>query len=413
MYPSKILLIITIIIFILSGYNGFLIQEGFLKINQSYLSLFLDVVLSIITIFSINKTKQVKKLILYFLIFLLTTILSFIINFNELTTIVYFNGLREFLPYFLFPIIFINIFQSYNKELLVKYFDIFLHVFLILQIPVSLYQFSINGAGDMVGGTQGEGYSGILTFIIFLSTYYLIIKRFDENNIFRSFIRKSYLLIYWIPAFINETKISFIFIALFFLLLVKISASNIHKYIYIIIILIPSIFVFNTIYQNVTSEFDSNEFLSDDFVDAYLLSDNDENTDITRFGKLTILMNDFNKHELIFGKGIGQFKGGTTLALTPFASKYEWLLSGSVPTLFFLLVQVGIIGALIFIFYWIRLINLYRIKRRTNYSLNLITFTTICFIIIQFYNDSLRSLFFSGIIMYFTCYAVYECKKQI
>lgn len=413
MYPNKIILNFLIFILAISGLNGFLIEEGLLNINQSFLNLILDVALLIVFIFSIKNTKQFRQLFFVLLVFILLTVISFILNSDELNIIIYLNGLREFLPYFLFPIIYINLFQSSQRHFIIKKFNAFLYLFLFLQIPISFYQFSINGAGDMVGGTQGKGFSGNLTFIVFLSTFYLMTQGFDEKNIIRSFLKKSYLLIFWLPAFINETKISYILISLFVFLLVKLSISNIPKYIFIVILLFPALYIFNYVYQNTSNYFDSTEFLSSDFLEEYLTSDDEQYSDIPRFQKVAIFLTRFNKTEIILGKGIGQFKGGTTLALTPFASKYDWLLNGSVPMLFFLLVQVGIVGTSVFILYWILIITIKPRNQKISYSTNIITFCTVCFLIIQLYNESLRSLFFSGIMMYIICYAVYSLNSQI
>jgi hypothetical protein len=407
---TKYIIYIVIIILFISGINGFLFEEGFISISPSILSVFLDGLLLIVTIFSIKNIKQTRKLISIFVLFLLLTLITNILNPNELTATLYLNGLREFLPYFLFPIIYLNIFQSSLQDYFVKKINIFLYFFLIVQIPVSLYQFSINGAGDAVGGTLGEGASGILTFIVFLATYYLMTRDIDYKNIVKSFIKKIYLLIFWLPAFINETKISFFLIILFFLLLISFSFSNLIKYLLIGIVLIPALFLFDSIYNNITGNSYTNEILDKDFFESYLMSDEEHYTDIPRLQKIAIIFTTFKTEEIIFGKGVGQFKGGTTLSLTPFAAQNDWLLQGSRPMFFFLLVQIGVVGVILFCFYWVFLITLRRKKNQVNYSGNLIIYAFACFIIIQFYNDSLRSLFFCGIIMYIMCYAISQKK---
>lgn len=406
MYKKKIILYAIISILAISGFNGYLIEIGLLNINQSILNLLLDAFLLIVAFFSIKNNTQIRTHLFVFLIFIFITIFTYILNVNELTPLIYFNGLREFIPYFLFPIIYLNLFQSRWRHIWIKNFDRFLYVFLALQIPVTLYQFSIHGTGDMVGGTQGEGFSGILTFTVFLGTYYLMTQGFDEQHLVKSVAKKSYLLIFWLPAFINETKISFILIPLFLFLLVKFAVSNIPKYIYILLIMVPSLFFFNYIYQRIATDFDSNDFLTAEFLQEYLASDNEQYDDVPRFEKLAFFMNNFDQQEILFGQGIGQFKGGTTLDLTPFAARYEWLLQGSVPMVFFLLIQVGIAGVLVFLAYWIIMISFRPIIQKDNYSNNLIIYSTVCFIIIQLYNDSLRSLFFCGIITYIMCYAI-------
>lgn len=405
---KKIIIYSLLTTLAISGFTGFLIDESILSIDKSITTFILDVLLFLIAIASINKTKQIRKLLLFSSFFLIISIISYILNSKNLNLSAYANGLREFLPYFLFPIIYINILQSNWRNFLISKFNTFLYIFLVLQIPVSIYQFLKYGAGDFVGGTQGAGFSGILTFLIFLSTYYLMIKKFDENNFFKNLLKKSFLFIFWLPAFINETKISFILILCFFLLIVKLSFSNIKKIVFITFLILPIFFFFNFIYQNTVSNFTSTDFLDLNFLENYLATD-DTQKDIPRLQKIGIVMLQFNNEEILWGKGVGQFKGGSKLSLTPFATKYEWLLSGSVPMFFFLLVQIGLIGAIWFIIYWFFLISFRpEQKQRVNYSTNLIIFTTVCYIIIQVYDTSFRFLFPSGIIMYFLCYAISE-----
>lgn len=413
---KKILVNFTLLILLVSGLNGFLIEQGLLSINKSVLNLVLDLILLTLGIFSIQNTKQFRYLLLIFSLFLISTLVSAAINTLEFTTKAYINGLRDFFPYFLFPIIYLNIFQSSWKVIFIKRFNTFLYIFLILQIPISLYQYSIDGAGDTIGGTQGAGFSGILTFIVFLATFYLMTQSIDERAVFKSFMKKSYLLIFWLPAFINETKISFILIILFFLLLNIISISNIWKYIIACIILFPLLIGFNSLYESTTGNNYTDEILNKDNLEQYLTSDDENYTDIPRFQKIAIFFTTFETKEIFFGKGLGQFKGGTTIELTPFAESYEWLLSGSRPMLFFLVIQVGLIGTLTFMFLWIKLISMWSRERNSNYSLNLIIFSSMCFVIIQMYNDSLRSLFFCGIIMFTLTYALsgnHNFKRKI
>lgn len=405
MHP-KILANFTILILMVSGLTGFFIDEGFLIINKSILNLILDVALLIIGIFSIQNTQHYRQLLVIISLFFLSTLISATINVREFTYETYVNGLRDFFPYFLFPIVYLNIFRSNWKIFFIKKFNIFLYIFLTLQIPISLYQYSINGAGDTVGGTQGAGFSGILTFIVFLATYYLMTQGLDERAVFKTSIKKSYLFIFWLPAFINETKISFFLIILFFLLLSIISISNIWKYVLASILIIPLLIVFNSFYESTTGNSYMGDVLDKDNLEQYLTSDDENYTDIPRFQKIAIFITTFDTQEILLGKGLGQFKGGTTIELTPFATSYEWLLSGSRPMLFFLFIQVGLIGTILFLSFWIKLISMWSKKNNLNYSINIILFCTASFILIQMYNDSLRSLFFCGIIMFILTYAI-------
>lgn len=405
MYLNKIILYITILLLVLSSLFGFLFNEGVFGKTESIYRLFLDLILIVIGVSSIQINKRTKPLLIVFLVFIVLSFFSFLINNKELKFSEYINGIREFLPYFLFPFIYLRIFQSRRRIVFIKNFNRFLYFFLSLQIPVSLYQFLRYGAGDNVGGTLGNGGSGILTFTIFLTTYYLMTQGLNPKNVFKSLLKKSYLLIFWLPIFINETKISFLLIILFFIFLNLFSLYNLRKYIITGIVIIPLLMAFDSIYENTTNNSFTKEILDKDFIENYLSSNEDHYTDIPRFQKIAIFVTTFDTDYVLLGKGIGHFKGGTTMNLTSFASTYQWLLLGSRPMSFFLLVQVGILGIILFLTYWILIINSRDRKYTLSYSRNIIIFTTICLLLILMYNDSLRSLFFSGIIMYILIYA--------
>lgn len=397
---NKIAHYILLFVLYVTAFSNFTTKFIFGNTNNSFLNICIDVIIIIICIYLLSKVKN--NIIFYFFIILIT--FSFIINEGNITTFT--NGFREFSSFFLLPIIYKYLFYSLNCKKIIKSFNTFLYTFLSIQIPISIFQYLQYGAGDAVGGSLGAGFSGVLTFTIFLSTFYLMTQNFDPNNVIKCFLKKSYLLIFWIPTFINETKISFILIILFFILLNKIKIKNIFRYAALSITLIPLVVAFDTAYEKTTGNSYLNGILTEDFIEDYLLNDDDKYDDIPRFRKIIIFTTTFDFKDVMIGKGLGHFKGGTTLDPTPFAAKYQWLLAGSRPMIFFLLVQVGVIGTLLFILYWtILVIPKNSKKQRVEYSSNLIAYATICFTIIMLYNDSLRSLFFCSILMYIITYA--------
>lgn len=401
---KKISIYTFLLVLIFSSTINFFNDNNILNSSKSIINLVLDILLIITGIISLPIKEKIINITL--MIFFIFIIISLIINSEPTNTTIFLNGIREFTPYLLIPIFLKNIFYSSYRDILVRKFNIFIHIFLIIQIPVSLLQFIQKGAGDAVGGTLGSGYSGILTFTIYLSTFYLMLQNFNPNYIGKCLLKKSYLFIFWIPTFINETKISFILILLFFILLNEIKIKNILKLLTLSITLIPFAFIFDTAYEKTTGNSYLKEILNEDFVEEYLLSDDDKYEDIPRFRKVVIFVSTFDVKDVLIGKGLGHFKGGSTLELTPFATKYQWLLAGSRPMIFFLLVQVGILGTILLIAYWIFLSIPY-VKRKyrvKNYS-NLIIYITICYIIIMLYNDSLRNQFFCLIIIYILVFA--------
>lgn len=394
----------------ISGFVNFLVEFAGLGINVSYMSALLDMILVMIAMSSFS-IKGNKILITLMLLFLVVSVISYFINIKGLALLSFINGMRDFLPYFLFPVIFIKIFQFNDYELLVKMMNRFLLVFLIIQIPVSFQQFIEMGAGDYVGGTFGLGGSGILTFTVYLSTYYLMIQNFDPNNFVRSILKRSYLLILWLPSFINETKISFVLMILFFLLLLPLNIKSIFNSVIIFLVLIPVLFYFDSVYTKTTGHGFLDEIFQKEYVTKYLFGASDmdlaQTGDIPRFKKIILAFQIQKKEIHYFGNGAGQFKGGTTLSLTPFATSYMWLLQGSRPMLFLVFVQMGLLGYIIYALFWLKLFSNSWKNKKFKYSRNLSLYLMAAYIIIMFYNESLRHLFFTEIFMYFIVFAQY------
>ncbi|MDP4206510.1 MAG: hypothetical protein Q8859_11015 [Bacteroidota bacterium] len=415
MNKEKIILNATLFLFILSALEGIFGADALIPIKGSTIRVIMDVGVLLTGLYAIDYRNPFNDLTIMILSFMALSVFSFLLNFGQLSFIGFLNGLREFLSYFFFPVIFIFLFRSEQKDLLVKSFNRLITAFLILQIPVSVYQLILNGAGDSVSGTLAVGFSGILTFIIYLSTFYLMVQGFDRNRIFKSLLHKSYLFLFWIPSFINETKISFLLIILFFLFLAEFSGKNSLQASLLIVCLFISIHLFDRMYQRTTGFDFKTDILTSEYLETYTSDDDEIYVDVPRFGKIMLVPKVLNEEEMLLGKGPGQFKGGTVLEASSFAKEYEWLLVGSRPMLFFLLIQVGIFGTILFILYWIRLILASWKFSTFEYSKNILLFITLSFIIIQFYNDSFRAIFPTCIMMYliaFSRYYDYE-KKDI
>jgi glucan phosphoethanolaminetransferase (alkaline phosphatase superfamily) len=129
--------------------------------------------------------------------------------------------------------------------------------------------------------------------------------------------------------------------------------------------------------------------------------------DIPRFTKIMLAFQIQKKEIHYFGNGAGHFKGGTTLSLTPFATSHMWLLQGSRPMLFLVFVQMGLLGYIIYALFWLRLFSNSWKNKEFKYSRNFSLYLMAAYIIIMFYNESLRYLFFAGIFMYFIVFAQY------
>lgn len=229
----------------------------------------------------------------------------------------------------------------------------------------------------------------------------------DPENYISSLIQNKWLIILLFPTMLNETKISFIFIVMYFVLLLPINRQSIAK----LILMSPilgglMILVFNLYMSTTNSQFD---ITSEDFLEAYfyaeetddivnwvtVLHENEEElamdgtNDIPRFTKY-IMIPDLTDHytgHSITGFGVGQFKGGTMIESSKFFKENEYLLRGSIPYGFHAYIQIGYFAILFFIWLWFRLGSL---KTTKNSEKGIIIFIIITTVIILLYNDFFR-----------------------
>lgn len=306
------------------------------------------------------------------------------------------NGVREILILIAMVIFYHKIFLDDNEELSADYIAIFKRfavIFLVAQLPVSVLQFHAHGPTDWVGGTYGNKGSGTLTLSIICLVFFV-------SDYVTSNTQRALLYFCLLPLLLNETKVSFIFLPmLIFFIHFKPRIKNIA-----VAIIGAAVFllIFNKYYSN-TGGMDVGDnslvgVFSEDFLDTYLMGDIYSSDDIPRFTKLILAWElcAENARTLLFGIEWGIFKGGTVVEASQFAQSIQWLLSGTRPYLFFLLLQGGLllIGGL---FWMLFHINRYFLNYNNKYK----TFLMLVFLIILVYNDPLRNQGF--VTIYFFC----------
>lgn len=326
---------------------------------------------------------------------------------NNLSLVFYLNGLRDFIPYlFIIPIIRYFFSNPERKERFVQDFDKQLFGFLVVQVPATIFQFCYYGAGDWVGGTLGFGYSGVLSTLIFAISFYLMKKRIDPDRYLSSLWENKVLILLLIPTQLNETKISFIFILMYFLLLMPMNRKLFMRMVIAIPVMCIMMYGLALAYVvstgNNASDIFSLEFYyemylydgsgdSEAYAQALMDEDSDIQEDVPRFSKLMLLDDVHHDHpgHGFWGFGVGHYKGGTVTEYSQFYKEYEWLLVGSVPYIFHLWIQLGFIGVvLMIVFFW----NLFASPQKglkRDYGLQF--FFILTFIMIMVYNDSIRS----------------------
>lgn len=372
-----------------------------------------------------NKTDN-RIVAAFFIIAIVTTLFV-----NHEGVVMLINGTRDFIGLlFVFPILrYLMTVSGERGERFVKSFDRQLIIYLLIQAVCVTWQFVKYGANDHGGGSMGNGASGVVSTSIYFASYYLMTKRWNpDKNYFRNLWDNKLLVILLFPSFLNETKISFIFLLCYFILLIKLDRTATKKIIIAIPVLIVVLIGLGSVYFDVTDQ-NADEVLSQEFFDGYLFGGDDLermtevallvqdgtieidatdvwSVDIPRFTKILWLPNTLEdcRGGMIFGAGLGQFKGGRSLDMSRFARENHWALLGSRPWMFFVIIQIGLIG-----FLWYLLTawhNILAYKHKSyEFAKNIKVYLTVILSLILFYNESLRSFQFCVILFYIALYA--------
>ena len=329
--------------------------------------LIIDLILLFLAICTVRKTVDI---VFIGSLLVIAAVSGFIVN-ND-TIVVWLNGLRYFFPVmFLPPILRYFWATEYRHDLFVKSLDKQLYIFLWLQVPAVLYQFFMYGAGDYVGGTMGGWFSGILSFSIYYVSFYLLNKRIDRNNILRSLYQNWTLIFLLFPTFLNETKISFALIIVYFILLLPIDRKYIIRMTFLAPVVIILVAVGSYFYSSTVNESQGKLRLDAEFFEEYLDADLDqlegameyaekyyeETFDIPRFAKFALLPIVFAAHpgHNMMGFGLSLFKHGAIVGAADFYNEYDWLINGTNPQLLAIILQLGIIGTIWYLLFFISL----------------------------------------------------------
>lgn len=352
--------------------------------------------------------------------FLAIAVLSTIILNGE-SWITLFNGCRDFFGV-LMAIPVIRWFYTHDRAPeFRRTLEKMLRFWLWLQAFCITWQFLRYGANDHGGGSMGEGASGMVSMLIYLISFFLITRRWDYAHYLRS-LRENWVYIFLLyPTFLNETKVSFLMFAGYFLLLLRYDRQLVVKLFYIIPLTVVAFIGIGSLYFSATQQ-DQDKVLSEEFFEEYLygldldfLVDVAQKVqdgvievdprdwwvvDIPRFAKFILVEPVLEETEggLALGAGVGQFKGSSIIEATGFYNENQWLLQGSRPWLFFLFVQIGIVGIL----WWFCTAFYQYIVRgsRRPFSRQFQLFLWASISIILFYNDSFRELYFSLMIAF-------------
>ena len=360
--------------------------------------LIVDVLMLFLAICTVRKPVDI---ILIVSLITIAAISGFIVNNDSI--VVWLNGLRYFFPVMFLPPILRYFWETeYRHDLFVKSLDKQLYIFLWLQVPTVLFQFFKYGAGDMVGGTMGGWFSGILSFSIYYVSFYLLNKRIDRNNILQSLYKNWTLIFLLFPTFLNETKISFGLIIAYFILIMPIDRKYIIRMTFLAPVVIILVAVGSFFYSSTVNESQGKLKLDVEFFEEYLDADvetiekaaeyadknYEESFDIPRIAKLAIMTMVFSEnpgHNLM-GFGISLYKHGKIVDAADFYNEYDWLMKGTSPQIMSTALQLGIVGAIWYIVFFLCLFvikpSLYPAR---NYNMQ--AYFILAFLILLLYAD--------------------------
>lgn len=401
-----------LIVFWVFGTYMFPIQEAVPAIAPaaaSIGSLLSDAAIILLGLWTLHKRID----IILYAVLVLIGITSAIIN--DIPLVMAINGMRFYLiAVSILPIIRYLLATHERVSYFIPLMDRSLYAFLLLQMPVMVFQCIRWGAFDNVGGTLGWNMSGTISTLIYIISFYLMVRRWDSSKSYLGNLRQNIILVVaLLSSMLNETKISFIYLVLYFFFLIPMDRNYIKRMVYLAPIIVIMICGFGYVYSRLLS--DSYSYISDygsmtsmDFFSSYTFGDDNartlvldgyleqvmpevEEADFARglkYSTLPIILSD-TPHSWYVGFGPSQYKGWTTLELTPFAQQYEWLLKGTQMSVMSFVIDLGLAGLLWFVWYLLVLFRSFRhVKKRDKrltWFLSLITILAVCYMPMHIY----------------------------
>ena len=406
------------------GTYGFLADDVFRQLQpiRSMLMMALDAVVAVMACVVVRRLWAWMCIAVFVALSWLCTCVL-----NHESTLFWINGMREFVGLLMvYPVVLHVIEQPTSRERFLNSFDRQGLYFIIVQGGCIIVQWFMHGAGDLVGGGFGHYFSGQTSVTIYLISFALIRRRIDNEHFIQSLNENKIYIILLLPTFLNETKVSFVMLVLYFLLLAPIDRKLLMR----LVVITPLVAAMATIglgvynYTTKLSQSGTNFNSLEDAVAYFVLEDlenvegdarwnienNQGRADVPRLSKLMYLaiLNEQEPGHMLAGFGVGQFKGGTQMAQSDFAREYDWLLMGSVPYVFHLYIQLGILGLILFVCYAIFLAWKHPPGTRRDVNLQLMLLAVA--LLVCLYNDMFRNLAFC--IIFFTLLATSFLNAQ-
>lgn len=346
---------------------------------STYVSMIGELTVTLLGIWTLRKKSDIALIVS----FLLIAIISNRVNGGSIMLLL--NGLRHYIPMmFLLPTIRFLLATRERATYFIYVMDKSLYIFLWLQVPAIVLQCSIYGPTDFVGGTFGWYQSGTISCIIYVISFYLMLRRWDFGKNYIGNLRENWILIFLLlPTFLNETKVSFVFLVLYFFFLVPMDKKFLMRMLVIFPILVILLAGTGYFYLKFVNKEEDNP-LSSQYLEDYTLGSDGMTTLVldgymnkvmpdvyeTDFARglkfrVTPILLDDNPHGWTLGYGVGQFKGGTHVERTEFSERYNWLFQGTLMFGMMIILELGIPGCLWLLAYFFVVFRwFYKVKYR-------------------------------------------------
>lgn len=310
-----------------------------------YLGVIADGALILLGVWMLRRRADIGMLAAFILISAISTL-----GLNGGTLLQYANGCRYYLPMILLiPVVRYMLAEKPRRDYFMERMDFSLEAFLWVQAPCLVWQMIRYGVGDHGGGSMGNYMSGVTSTLIYTISFYLMLRRWNPAKSYvANLIDNRILVALLLPTFLNETKISFVMMAMYFFFLVPMRRGYIKTMIVVIPAMAVALVVSAYIYTN--SARSSDNVFSKEYLDFYLMGDDaslnliellvdqkvssdsdgigDDFARGLKFAALPLIARD-SSWAPWFGFGIGQFKGGSVFRKTGFALRYDWLVKGT------------------------------------------------------------------------------------
>lgn len=355
---KRISILVFFIVLLIVSFQRFFFEHIFQggRSYQAYIGFLCEVAVIAISFMGIKRNNTFLRLLI---VFVFSTLVTFLINQHEIGFLSHLNGLRPYLMVFCIMIFIHDILESeywlYFHHLMVK----FIIAVLSIHTLTSLYEFIRFGANDTVGGGMGTGGSGVLTLLVYCAVLFLIInKAVLEKKDTIDLSGSWFYLFFLLPSFINETKITFLLLPIMIILLIRLTFKNLLSSIYVIIALALVFFIYVSLYSTIATGDEASVsnplevFTNKDFLRHYLMRQESIDYNVPRFTKIAIGFEVLSRDlaSFLFGRGLGLFKGYDLIGVSGFVRNYQWLLLGTNFYLFTTFFETGLLGFLVMLF---------------------------------------------------------------